>query len=318
MSKFEELLAKYKESRHSMTAKQLTEAERELWKAYCFELPGAKTGNRRDFFRKYFEDHYYSYENRQVLLEAGSAIDKLWDLFDQKMTHFTVIRLYRHAKKLSLSNGIPLNEAVASVLEKFSNGMLLPSPDGKLYRRGNPTKKTISNDQPRPSLVNSEVDSGSAQNTRSKKFLLELTVLTDEYLKSSFGDLGIDETAAVSISRNEFVSFIREAVEDLKRRVSAIRVTVRKESRKQKISREQFRMSCEVLNLPYSYGQKIDLRFCKKLMLKRASPLHPDRNNGSHAAQSEYQAVIEAYTTLEKYAEGLNVNETGERNHEGR
>lgn len=321
MSEIDRMIAQYVEQRPSMKEKQKAEAERRLWEAHCASLPeGERPGYRRDWFQEVLDGPAAGYEQRQMMLNAGPWVDPLWAMLDSGSAHYAVVRLFRKAKELAAKDQVPHEQAVRRVIDEYgASGHLSYSADGKVFRRLSPTEKARS--VPPASISELEVDpsfdGSSSQNSRSKKFLLQLALLTDGYLKSSFGELEESDALLLKLASDEFIGFVREAAEDLKRRVNSVRSSVKTAGRRQRVSREQFRQACEVLNLPYSYGQKVDLRFCKKTMLKRAGPLHPDRNRGSHSAQVEYQAVIESYDVLEKYSEGQK-HENGERSHEGR
>lgn len=319
MSDVSKLIAQYREQRGSMGEKQKAEAERRLWEAHCVSSGAGNHGYRRDWFAKVLDGSAGAYEHRQMMLNAGPWVDPLWDMLDKGAAHYVVVRLFRQAREVAAKEQIAHERAVRRVIDEYNAaGVVAHSQDGKVFRRMTPTEKARSIPPPSDHEPDSDFGSLGTQNARSKKFLIQLSVLTDSYLKSCVEGPDDDTQLALRMASEEFVSFVREAAEDFKRRVNAVRSMVRKESRRQKVSREQFRQACEVLNLPYAYGQKIDLRFCKKTMLKRAAPLHPDRNNGSHSARAEYQAVVESYQVLEQYAEGMKLNEDGERSHENR
>jgi uncharacterized protein (DUF849 family) len=109
----------------------------------------------------------------------------------------------------------------------------------------------------------------------------------------------------------DFIVIVQEAGEDLRRHVYDVKSQSKQASKPRKIGMERVRQACEVLGLSMTPGQSIDLKVAKKAMLRRASQLHPDRNNNSKQTQLEYQAVVEAYKTLELFMEGMKPNENG-------
>jgi len=325
MNELDKLVAAYKSECGAMSEKQKAESERRIWAVRYSSLgPDVPKGDRREWLASALGGTSAEYEHRSNLIGAGAWADPFWGMADSGASLYTVIRLFRDARKIVTSGQATHEDAVRSVIDGYNSlGYMARSPEGKVFRKSGPGGRTPRPSDPpsvpgpsdRPKDYN--FDGSSSQNSRSKKFLSELMSLADSYVLSSLADPDADEALNLRIAKDDFLSYVREAAEDLRRRVTASRSVARKDVRRQRVTREHFRHACEVLNLPYVYGHAVDLRFCKRTMLKRAGPLHPDRNNGSHSAQSEYQAVIESYAVLEKYTEGLK-NENGDRNHEGR
>lgn len=318
MNKLQELITTYAQERGQMSEKQKAEAEVRIWDMHLTSIPrGEEKPERRYWLSSTLNGTLAEFELRNSLINAGAWVEPLWKMSESGTPLYTIIRLFRKARFMAVSDKMPCEAALRVVLDYYNSGYDARSQNGKAVKRRHPTFKPRSKSSIPPSeheRINS--DSSSSQNTRSKQFLSDIMSLVEVYSTASVSDLGSDDFVLLQMAKEDFMNHAREAVEDFRRRISASRASSRKNEKKQKITRDKFKRACEVLNLPYTYGRPVDLRICKRTMLKRAGPLHPDRNNGSHSARVEYQAIIESYVTLETYSEGLK-NENGDRINEG-
>jgi hypothetical protein len=315
------LLVDYKEKLATMSEKQKAESEQCIWMAWEETPNMPKFESRRDWAVATFGGSAAEYETRSMMLLAGPWTEPLWRMVDEGVSRGSVRNLFRQARKMVADEQVPHETALQRVIEAYNKmGYVAKTADGKVYRRMSPTEKQRSRPPPAMEDVPIEMDMDSTQNRRSKLFLSRLTSLTDEFLRKSVPGLnGIDELQT-KIYRDEFVSYMREAVDDLRRRVYALRSSAKKErTRLSRVSRDSLRLASEVLGISVVWSQDVDLKKAKKIMLTRAAQLHPDQKGPQTEQQkAEYRAVIEAYKTLERYMEGRKSHEDGERSHEGK
>jgi hypothetical protein len=318
-AELKELLAQYRANGKSMSEKAKAIAESSIWNVWQNTAGMPKYKDRRHWASATFGGAPAEYEIRSQLLQAGPWVDSLWALIDEGISRSSVRQLFRQARTVAAGEKISLAEAVQNVIDEYKKkGHEAHTPDGKVYRRMSPLEKQRS--QPPPEDVPIEMDMDSTQNRRSKQFLLRLSALSDEFLRTSVPGLsGIDDMS-MKLAKDEFISFVREAAEDLRRRVYIMRAQSKKDrTRESRVSRDKLRQASEVLGMSVVWGRDLDLRKAKKIMITRCAQLHPDRTGGMNEQQkAEYTAVVEAYKTLERYMEGRKSHEDGERSHEGK
>lgn len=320
-TELKELLAQYRTNSRSMSEKAKAIAENNIWDVWQNTASMPKYERRRDWVAATFGTAGREFGIRSQLLQAGSWVDPLWALIDGGLSRNSVLKMFRASKERALREKIPLAEAVQKVIDEYSQmGHEARSAQGRVFRRMSPLEKQRSQPPPAIEDVPVEMDMDSSQNRRSKQFLMRLTALTDEYLRTSVPGLsGIDEMS-MKLAREEFVSFVREAGEDLRRRVYAMRAQSKKDLvRASRVSRDELRQAAEVLGLSVVWGRDLELRKAKKIMIQRCAHLHPDKTGSMTEQQKdEYTAVVQAYKTCERYMEGRKSHEDGERSHEGK
>lgn len=307
MSDLSKLISQYKNNISSMSGKQTAEAEKHLVDAWMnVNLQNPSADARNEWIRNTLGVKTQDYEMRSMLLRAGQWVDHLWKMHDHGTPIRTIVRLFREARDEASTKQVSHHQALEKVINQYENtGFLAHTKDGKIYRRPGPSMKTE---------IGTPFSQSDNQKTRSSNFISQVSTLATEYVRTSILPSGLDE---VEIQKpiDEFVSFVNEACEDLRKRVTSIRSHGLKDAKKQKISRDGLRRACEVLGISAVYGRPVNLRSAKKIMFKRAAELHPDKC-ASTTSTREYQAVIEAYHDLETYMEGLKTNEHGNHDHE--
>jgi hypothetical protein len=314
-----ELLAQYKGSSAQMSEKAKAIAENNIWNVWQNTAGMPKYKDRRHWAAATFGGAPAEYEIRSQLLQAGPWVEPLWAMIDDGISRSSVRNLFRQARTSAIKKKLPPAEALSLAIDEYNKtGHQAHTPDGRVYRRMSPLEKQRSQPPPSMSDVPTEMDMDSSQNRRSKQFLSRLTALADEFLRTSVPGLsGIDEMGA-KIAKEEFVSFVREAAEDLRRRVYVLRSQMKRDrTAASRVSREELRYASEILGIPIVWGRDLDLRKAKKIMLQRCAQLHPDKGATTEQQKAEYSAVVEAYKTCERYMEGRKSHEDGDRSHEG-
>jgi hypothetical protein len=309
------LIAHYKASFSVWSEKQKAEAERDLWMVFKAANPEYR-GGKREWLKTTLEGPSLNYEHRSQLIMAGPWVNQLWTLLDEHMTYSTVITLFRLARDRMSKTQIPGEEAVRQVVEEYnSQGHIAKTPDGRVYRKMTPLERQRT--QPPPSMILIGMDMDAPQNKRSKQFMSRLVALADEYVRTSLTNTSHIDEMMLKIAKDEFTSFVREACDDLRRRVYNLRSSSKKDlERLTRVTRSQIQEASEVLGISIVWGGEVDLRKAKKIMLRRCAQLHPDKTGSMTEEQkTEYTAVVNAYKTIERYMEGRKSNAAGERSH---
>jgi len=316
MNDLTKMISSYKGNSKSMTERQKAELESQLWASYTASSGKSSNGSSREWLVTVLGGKSRDYELRFTLWNAGEWVQPLWDLLENGMPRTTAVRLMREARSNASLNRVSLAVSLQAVLAAYNeSGYEARTPEGKTYRRTSPGQKS---QQETESESNPIFDSDQFQITRSKKFRDKLVALTSEYVRTSLTDYPNIDVIEARRAVDDFTSFVREACEDLRRKISVMRSEGRKDSKRQKVTRDQLRHACEVLGISVIYGHVPDLRVAKRAMLKRARELHPDRHGGSEKTRAEYQAVIESYGVIETYEKGLTVHANGDRSNEVR
>ncbi len=309
MNALPQMINEYKEKKDSLSDKEKAEFEERLWNAYLRSDMCERGAEKRKWLKDILNGHQADYEMRSSLWRAGEWVDPFWNLLQNGESMWTVTRLFRETKKLVFEGNMPREPAIKYVINSYESTGYQVESHGKKYRRRTSAERVKLNPELAPNSI--PFRGLSNQNTKSKQFTLRLIALAKEYVSSSIeGVLPIDDPEALKVTE-DFIAIVQEAGEDLRRRVYDVKSQSKQSSKPRKIGREQVRQACEVLGLSMTSGQNINLKAAKKAMLRRASQLHPDRNNNSNQTQLEYQAVVEAYKTLELFMEGMKSNESG-------
>lgn len=314
MSELEDKILAYMDVSHTLNSRQKAVSEREIWELHQKEKPD-KPGVKREWLKEMFGGAAGEYAYRGQILEQGEWAEDLWGLLDRNINYFTVAEIMRTAKKEADVRGIPRRDAVRtqiSLLEK--NGLRQEASTGKWVRKSRtPVQPIVTTNgvDKEKEAIHAEVEglfSFGTQNAKGKTLLLRVEALVDGYVKESVVSSNDVQEFHLQLVKEEFLSFVREACEDFRRHVLSVKAQIRREDRKQKVSREALRHAGDVLGLVPAFGKPIDLKAAKKLMFKRCSPLHPDRFVGqprSEVREREYQSIIDAYKVMELYNEGL-------------
>ena len=213
---------------------------------------------------------------------------------------------------------MPHSEALSKSIDEYNDvGYIARTAGGRVYRRRTPEERFRSS---QPSSIEIDMDMDGTQNTRSKQFMTRVMSLSDEFLRTSVPDLSEIDSMTMKLAKDDFVSFVRESVEDLRRKILTMRQQSKKDrGRASRVSRDGLREASEVLGISVVYGVDVDLHRAKKIMIRRCAQLHPDKNGPvTEQQKNEYTAVVNAFKTLETYMEGRKLNENGERSHAGK
>jgi hypothetical protein len=291
--KMDQLMQQYSQTKLTLSEKQKAELEREIWFQYSTAKGRgfSKETPRRSWFQSHFGGTKKEYQDRSVLMNAGPWVEPIWQRIESGLPVSTALNLIKISKNKAASSGSSNEDALKKALEEYDSiKYTCRNAAGKEFKRNAPYKENC--DKP-----------GSIGD--SSEFFRQIRTLTEEFLNVRL--VGIDPYLAEQ-AKTEFVEWIKQGYEDLRKRIMRHRRDAKQEVMA-KIGRTRFVQSCEVLGIRATFGKPIDLNKAKKAKFNRVKNLHPDKNDGSHALQEEYQAVIKAYNLLEDYARQTGMTE---------
>ena len=309
------MISKYTEVCKTMSALERAKYEVSLFEKWQ-ENGLTKYRSRKIWAQEVLKITGVDFEIRHQLFTAGSWVDPLWKMMDDGISKYPIRSIFRQAKDKISKDRLSHEEALKQAISEYNAvGSMAQNSDGVKYRRKSPGEKFLSD--PPPSDQMPKMDMDGSQGTRSKQFMLQIIAITNEFLRTSVLDTSDD--ISVKIAKEEFISLIRESVEDLRRKILSIRSQSKKDKNQlSRISRSALSRASEVLGLPVIYGMDIDLRKAKKIQLRRCAQLHPDKNGQpmDQKRLDEYMAVIDAFKVFEGYMENrkLTTQRNGENN----
>ncbi len=309
--KLEELVQLYRETQDTLSEWEKAELENQIWEArFDREGPGlSRISERREWFRNKFGGNCNIYEKRSALFRSREWTQPIWDKINGGMPLTTAYPLYKRAKELSKVSGDSEQKSLEIILKNPRAGLPpIPPPSGVQVITAPPV--IAPKEEPIPVIHHKkekinpkEEPSETPQISNSKEYFRRMKDLTDSFVKSSLVD--IEPYLADQLSQ-EFTGWVREAYDDLRRKVSKHRQEAsRTDNPRKRVSRAVFKRACEVLAFQAVFGKSLDLRAAKRRMITRARDLHPDRRDGSTETVAEYRAVVEAYQVLEQYTDEM-------------
>lgn len=293
------LTEEYKHKKDGLSEQQKAELENEIWFVYG-TICGKRREERRIWFTSQFGGTQAEYDDRANLVNSGKEVEQLWRRLDKGMLRRTAVMLLREGKQRFHSENfnknktgeITLTEAIKGVLEEYDK---IEADKIEAAKNAVPKKKA----------KKAKPDSGKSTSedpaNKSKKFFQSVRTLTDEFLKERLKE--VDPYFAKEISE-EYVDWIREGYDDLRKKVSKHRADAKKE-RVGKIGRTRFQNACEILAIRGTFGKPVDLMAAKRCKMQRVKQLHPDKNEGNRETEREFQSVVEAYDLIQEYMEQL-------------
>jgi hypothetical protein len=142
----------------------------------------------------------------------------------------------------------------------------------------------------------------------TKDCLRQLRDLIAALANDTLGDLSVDARETL---RNELDVEVNQVLTEWSARVRRARVRAQRKraaadtvtAAGSAISRRAYTEACRVLNItPTRSGGSVDLAAAKVAKRKLARAYHPDLSDNA-STRAAYEAVIEAYDTIERYAE---------------
>jgi hypothetical protein len=298
----------------SASSYDLALLEHKIWKLVK-QRHGArvtkKVGERRDWMSKEFGGSTSTYDQRAKIFNAGKWAHVLFEKMDKdNMPLIHASEIVTHIKEgLKLDPSGKPKVLLEQVLESYTGQykdiravQWVTQPrskrpaDRKKGRRGIGPKS--------PEAVSLGI--------RSRKYKEDVKALTKEFLDASLATLDHTDPYLRDKIIESFNLSIDQTVEEFRYELD----TLKKETRLgfksiHQVGKRRFDVACEVLQLhDAAYGKPIDMKKVARRMRIRARDLHPDRNP-TPEAKEEYQAVTDAFKTLQDYARSMNGRNNG-------
>ena len=306
------LMAEYRARRDKLTQREKAQTEANIWRLMKSIIgPGVtKEYEKRDWLKAEFGGTTAEYDDRAQIWRYGAWADPLWKHIDEKgLPLHTAILISRRVKNLAANSGASLVTVLAQELENYeSSGYRVQTKDGRVFRAKRPYQK------PPPSLdLRAPTKFTPPRPTyktpvpvkNSKDFMAQARDLVDELAAATLPS--IDEYI-VSELKTDLLEWIKQGWDEFRRKSNFHRADAKRE-KLAKIGATRFRQACEVLGLKATFGKTFEREKLRKCYVKRVTPLHPDKNNGSHERQHEYEAVVDAYRLLCDYLDQMKEKE---------
>jgi len=277
---------------------KLSHRDRALREVQIYMALGG-TGQRREVLRANLGGSVGEYELRQTLLGADEWAGPLWDLWDKGASTNSIGQLLVEARKRARLKNRRCADVLDELLEEHKRAAVKQAPKESSRPKPPPT----------PPPPPQEPRGGEDEHRLSKQFSEQLRLLTSQYVRDAC--VGLEDYDASKLI-GDFTGFVREAADDLRRRLTAARKRIRAKQDQPlvHVTRASFDHACELLVVRGTYGKPIDLRDAKRRQLRRAADAHPDRWGGTPHSVEEFQAIIGAYSVLEQYMEELTARST--------
>jgi hypothetical protein len=300
--KLEELKQAYRKALAAGNFSSLArvEMEDEMWERHKALTSGTlREGykqQRRDWFVSIFGHATSGYENRATIYNAGPWAYRLFDMLDKGLIKLsTASRMIAEVKAVAVKKNVTNEEALAGLFSSY-NG----TPRSLGLVRGRP----VSLREPILSAeASAEVDVDAvsfdtydSNLSVSRTYKRNVLALTSKYLTHVVPDKNTRD-----LIRQGFELSLGQLIEEMRNNVNKVRISDRRAEREEVVSVDQFTWACEVLGLPFAYGDVFDIVRVNRAKMRRARDLHPDRNP-TPEAKTEYQAVLEAFETMQKYS----------------
>jgi hypothetical protein len=295
-----ENLAALKE-RHatSIARKDYQEAqaiEDQIWRQATAEKPQQK--KRREYLADLLEGgNTYGVQCRDALKHAPSVI---FDEIKKGHSPGSVIKIWREAKELSSSKQVTVEDAVAQILAQKKRGILRYSADGsysyqdnnkKIYQKRKTERKSHHSHEERGRSEWREVRSliGAIIQRKLGKKMEEIQ---DEHREELFRWLEGEIQGIISLFHSKINFYIAQ-----------------KKGPKILVNRRQYIEACHILHIdPVGTNHPINVAEAKSAKRRLTRVYHPDVNGGDETMKQLYQATIDAYETIETYADQMKTN----------
>jgi len=288
MSQLDELIERYSSR---MSERERASLEAQIWSL----IPKAERPDRG--LAVYMHDRFGAQSTharcRQQLLLAGARAEALWARIESGMPLNTAVSVLRSVK------GAPDPEsAMAQALEDYDKtGYEARLSDGKVVRRRSPSR------------LRREAPPKSVPHDRT--FWRSLRATMSEYVNSRL--VGCDPTDADKLLRrfevdlNLLIADFQDAISSVPKRGIEIAA----------VSRRTLIASCRTLGMdPPKVGMPVDMKQATLQKRRHARVYHPDVHGGSEATRGQFESVMQAFKTLERYNEMLPASPDQQRPHE--
>jgi uncharacterized protein YeeX (DUF496 family) len=288
-SDFKTLMRQHRAT-HSLHRK--AKLEEQMWECLTLEERRPFRG-RPKYFAHALGGSERQYGERMYLLRAEHN-EELWRRVEQEaMGLTTATRLHREARANAERHKIPLPDAIFLVLKEYDRLPLRKTPSGRAVRQRNPTQlsrtkqKQIKRDRRKASRLRQNGDA----------FWVELRDTIREYVTAQLPD---GEMVEIEPVWKALETDLKVIIDDFQARLYRLRKEQREDA--QPIKRRRLRVACQTLHLdPPRKGKPLDMKAVKRQKRVLARAYHPDAHGGDESMRAQYDAVLEAYRTIEQW-----------------
>lgn len=306
------LMAEYRGKRETLTHREKAQLEWRIWRLMKAIIgPGVtKEYEKRDWLQTEFGGTTSEYDSRAQLWNYGVWVEPLWKRIEEGLPIRTAILMCRRVKNAAANSGEGLGVVLARELEAYDKlEHRRQTKDGRVFRAKAPYSKPPS----KPPAANGPAKFSAPRPAykppmplpvpikNSKDFMYQARELVDELAAATLPNI---DDYIVSELKTDLLEWIKQGWDEFRRKSNFHRADAKRE-KLAKIGATRFRQACEVLGLKATFGKTFEKSKLRKCYVTRVSPLHPDKNNGSHALQQEYEAVVDAYRLLTDYLEQM-------------
>lgn len=288
----EERIKEFKEKAASWNQLQRAIAEQRVW----IDLPVAQRKipgkSRQDILAEVLGGKANQIEQRNRVLNGQEKSELLWNEINAGMPLHTAVNLLKQVRQLVVSEKLSPLDAQTKVIAEYKKNPQVISPTGKVFHRSNPhTIHAKTPQAPKPTPRNPDSERALWTAARDAIHALALAKLADvpegvekmKLLNQMEGDV-----------KSLFVSW-------------SVKIDYTKRRQKQGVAiltRPKIIEACHRLHVdPPPVGKPADLKAASRQKKLLAREYHPDRHGGDEKMRPTYEAVINAYETLEQYNE---------------
>jgi hypothetical protein len=302
------LVDQYNSEAATATFKRRAELEHMLWSLAGQDIR-AKF-DKRDWLHSLLGGAKPDFDYRWFLFNQGAKADVLWDRIERferakgelgGMAISRACQMYREAREQAELRGLDVRDTIAELLVEMEKDPVRHTQEGKLYHAKSGARL--------PSLK--EASAAPARRTKSaelgdseRAFFDAVRTLAGQYIAKRLTD--IDPVLAERLYR-DFEADLRVVLDEFGGKVSRARQYEKSAaSIATDVPRRQVVEASRLLGVdPPKAGKPVDLVSAKKHQKRLAREYHPDTHGGSEHTRAQYEAVIAAYLTLQKYNESL-------------
>jgi hypothetical protein len=277
----DDLVLRYKASKH---LDKLKISDESWQRAVTADPELRKTAKKQEWLGKIFDVSAYDITMRESLRYAPES---LIALVEEGLVMRSAFIMLKEARQLSARKQITIQAAMEIVITTYKSGPRRYSDDKTWFW----TKPTLAKAASSRAKVKSVEESDSVR-TLWATIRSALAQIATKKAGEEMSPLVLEEASAW---------FEKE----LQRVVDGFTTRIRKNKKKQvvEVNRMQYANACKVLGIvPTDVGEEIDVEVAKAAKKSLARRYHPD---GGGESTEKYQQIIEAYETVDLYAEQM-------------
>lgn len=285
MSHLLTLIAEYRDKANDWSEHERAQAELAIWRER-----GGQAGGRREWFAETFGGSQREYEERYYL-QTSQGTAPLWEAVEaRQITMSRAVIIHREAKRAAAQERGLVVKEVKRLLAEYLALPVVRIEHGMPIHGRRPERAI----KPRRSQLD------------PKEFRAKLRELIGRYVGQRLDGVHAD---VIARRIDQLDAELQQLLDDFGERLHRDKANANRRADAEntataiqhRIRRRAFTEACRTLNITVPPPNRpIDLAAAKKAKRALVREYHPDRNPATRAA---YEAVIEAYRTIETYAE---------------